>query len=146
MPADSRPLGRLVSRPAAVLATVVLLVILLGCMSISIGKFSGTTDGTTTSDGVYCQEGEVSVPANSVRDIYFPAPYAHTPNLEISDTFHHSELLDQKADSFRVRNTAGYAITVSWKARGTRASVAAPVLEPPAPVPSESTEPLGRAR
>jgi hypothetical protein len=154
MPLDPRPRTRFVSRPVGVAAAAVLLLILLGCMSISIGKFSGVTDGTTTSDGVYCQEGEINVPGNSVREVFYPAPYTSPPNLEISDTFSHGELLLQNEASFKVRNTSSLAITVSWKARGVRVGSATvlpqapaePALPPPAPVPSESTEPPGKAR
>jgi hypothetical protein len=152
MPADPRPRGRfaslLLTRPAGFLAAVALLLILLGCMSISIGKFSGTGSGCTAeADGIFCQEGEATLAAGELREVYFPAPYAHLPNLEVSDTFHNCVLLHQREDSFSVRNDASYSVTVSWKARGMRAAPLAgppppppePHLPPPAPVPSEST-------
>src|SRR5262249_9641530 len=70
MPSVLRFRGRLVppplTRKTGVLAAVAVLVILLGCMSISIGKFTGT--GTCTeADGVFCQEGEATLAAGELR-------------------------------------------------------------------------------
>jgi hypothetical protein len=64
-------------------------------------------------------------------------------------------LVCQRDGSFSVRNDASHSVTVSWKARGMKAAPvkvlpppgpSEPVLPPPAPVPSESTEPLGKGR
>ena len=131
-------------RHAGVVAAVVLLLILLGCMSISIGKFTGPPAGCTEADGVFCQEGEVSVGPGELRQIFYPVGYVQPPNLEVSDTFHNCVLLHQQENSFTVRNDAGHSVTASWKARGMRA-VPAPPHGPPEPVPppAESTAKAG---
>jgi hypothetical protein len=129
----------LLTRQAGVVAAIALLVILLGCMSISIGKFSGT-GSCTEADGIFCQEGEVTVSGGAVREVFYPAPYAHTPNLEVSDTFNHCELVEQREGSFKVRNASGFSVTVCWKARGVRAIP--PPVPPPLPPPVLPSEPL----
>ena len=146
MPLVPRSPGRFISplltRQAGILAAVAVLVVVLGCMSISIGKFSGTE-----ADGVFCQEGEVTMAAQELREVFYPVPYAHSPNLEVSSTFHDCKLVSQREGSFQVRNEAYHSVTMSWKARGLRAAPvavipavpAAPELPPPAPVPAEST-------
>jgi hypothetical protein len=112
---------------------VTLLAILLGCMSISIGKFTGGT----TEEGVLCQEGEVSIPGWAEREVFYPVAYARPPHLEVgADAF---ELVEQKEDSFKVKNRRGFSETCRWQAKGvkaTPASVAVPA--PPAP-----PEPVG---
>ena len=148
MPSVPHSLSRFVSWPltrrAGVLgAAAVVFLILLGCMSISIGKFGGPAC-CTEPDGTFCQEGEVSVPANTVREVFYPVPYANRPNLEISDLFSHGELLDQKETSFKVRNASSFAVTLSWKARGVRVISPTPeptLTPPPAPVPVEGAPP-----
>ena len=147
MPVVPRSRGRFVSplltRKAGVIAAVALLVILLGCMSISIGKFTGT--GTCTeADGIFCQEGEVTLAAGELRQVFYPAPYAQPPNLEVSDTFHNCVLIHQQESGFTARNDAGHSVTLSWKARGTRPT---PPVLPPAPVPAGGppTETTGKA-
>jgi len=143
MPVVPRSRGRFVSplltRKAGVIAAVALLVILLGCMSISIGKFTGT--GTSAeADGIYCQEGEVPLVAGELREVFYPAPYAHTPNLELGGGLTHCELVEQHEDSFKVRNKSDFSVMISWKARGVRAPAPAPPppepVLPPAPVPA----------
>jgi hypothetical protein len=137
------------TRPVGLLAAFILLIILLGCMSISIGKFSGTS-GTTESDGTFCQEGEATVSPGVIREVYYPVPYAHTPNLEISDTFNNCILVTEREGSFSVRNDSSHSVSVSWKARGQKAAppaVVVPpesVLPPPAPVPVEVPASTGK--
>jgi hypothetical protein len=91
-------LGRIVlSRPVGVLAGAALLLIFLGCMSLSIGC---KPDG----DGTICQEGKVCLQGEEERDVYYPVPYASPPNLEISDGGSWYEIIEQKADHFRIRS------------------------------------------
>jgi hypothetical protein len=134
----------LLTRRMAVVAAVALLAILLGCMSISIGKF-GTMTGATEVEGVLCQEGEATVPPGVVWQVHYPLPFLHPPNLEVSDTFHHCVLISLDQCSFQVRNDSTSTVTVSWKARGLRAAPV-PVVVPPtdsalpaAPVPADTT-------
>jgi hypothetical protein len=159
MPASPRPSRRFafspLGRTLGIGAAIALLFILLGCMSISIGRFS-STGSTTADDGTFCQEGEVTVPGNCVREVYFPVPYAHPPNLEVSDTFNHGELLEQKEGSFKVRNSSAFSLTITWKARGIKVG-AVPIAPlppvpiepplPPAPVPVDAPlDSTGKAR
>jgi hypothetical protein len=146
MPSVPRSPSRFVSRPltrrAGVLAAAMVVLILLGCMSISIGKFGGGS--CAEADGVFCQEGEVTLPPNTVREVFYPVPYANRPNLEISDLFSHGELLEQKEVSFKVRNETAFAVTLSWKARGVRVISPTPeptLTPPPAPVPVDGAPP-----
>jgi hypothetical protein len=130
MPTD--PTGRL----AYLAAGVTLVAILLGCMSISIGKFSEhkIEDGGLT----LCQEDEVTVPAGGERDVYYPIPYPCPPHLEICDSFSHLEIVEQREDHFRVKNTSAFRQTGTWKARGLKAPVhgpPAPAAPPPVPPP-----------
>jgi hypothetical protein len=130
----SRLLAPLLSRRAGVVAAVAVLVILLGCMSISIGKF-GTTGSTIEADGVLCQEGEATVPPGVIWQVHYPIPFLHPPSLEVGDTFHRSVLIGQDEGCFRVRNDSSSTVTVSWKARGLKATVAPVVVPPPEPPP-----------
>ena len=154
MPSEPRLRGRFVywlTRPMTLVSAFALLVILLGCMSIEIGKF-GSSGSTTESDGTFCQEGEVTVSPGVIRDVYYPAPYVHVPNLEVSDTFHDCVLLTQREESFSVRNDSSHSVTVSWKARGIKATTTAaipppapPPLPPPEPIPIAPPEPTNKA-
>jgi hypothetical protein len=152
MPLVPRSPGRfsssLLTRKAGVFAAVAVLVILLGCMSISIGKFTGTDSGTE-ADGTFCQQGEVTVAPGTVREVFYPMPYAHPPHLEATDMFTHCVLVQQREDLFSVRNDASHSVTVSWKARGVKAAVIPdPAPPPPVPVPAGSPpgEATGKAR
>ncbi len=135
----------LLTSRTGIVAAVAVLAILLGCMSISIGKF-GTTSGTTEVEGVLCQEGEATVPPGVVWQVHYPLPFLHPPNLEVSDMFHHCVLIAQDEGSFQVRNDSSSSVNVSWKARGLRAAPV-PVVVPPAdpalptsPVPADGTQ------
>jgi len=133
----------LLSWPVTITVAGILLAILLGCMSISIGDNSGCR----TEGDVLCQEGDVTVKAGCDSEVHYPIPYAKVPNLEVSDCFRDCSTVMELADCFRVRNESTFTRKVHWKARGLRAvpvvvplpppsTEAAPVLHPPAPVPS----------
>jgi hypothetical protein len=148
MPSVPRSHSRFVSLPltrraGALGAAAVVFLILLGCMSISIGKF-GATPCCTEADGIVCQEGEVTVGAGELRQVFYPVPYVHPPNLEMTDTFHNCVLVHQQENSFTVRNDAAFSVTASWKARGVRTAPPPPeptLLPPPAPVPAGEPPP-----
>jgi len=129
-------------------AAIALLLIFLGCMNIEIGKFGSSSSGTTESDGTFCQEGEATIAPGVIREVYYPVPYGHPPNLEVGDTFHYCQLVSERENSFSVRNDSTHSVTVSWKARGLKAPgpPTESVLPPPAPVPVEVPESTGKAR
>lgn len=117
-----------------------LALVFLGCMSISIGRFSNSTP---FEDGTFAQEGEVNVPGNGVLQVFYPAPYASPPNLTAEDTFNHLRIVEQTPGYFRVENTGGLSAKCCWKARGVRAAVIhpdSPAGGPP-PVPPPPLQP-----
>jgi hypothetical protein len=154
MPPDPLLPGRAPARKTVVLlAAVTLLVILLGCMSISIGKFGSSPP--PEDDGMLCQGGEVELALAAERDVYYPVPYPSPPHLDISDPFGKCELVEQKPDHFRVRSTfeksaLGGPFTLKWKAKGLKMPPPAPPPGPaplPAePVPVDHPEPPGKPR
>ena len=117
------------ARSTAVTAVLACIVIILGCMSITIG--GRTTVDTTSEDGMLIQEGETQVGAGAERDVFYPIPYASPPNLEIDSTFNHYQLIDQKEDHFRVRNTSNaFCLKCEWKARGLKGSASVAPFHP----------------
>jgi hypothetical protein len=128
-------------RIAATMAAVTLVLIVLGCMSFSIG---GKTVIRTPDDNPFEQSGAIELRPGAEQDVYYAIPYASTPNLEIDSTFDDVELVDQHADHFRVRNTSNGLLsrTVEWKARGVKGAPPAPVtLVPSSPTPSNPPPP-----
>lgn len=127
-------LGRvLLSRPVGALAGVVIVLIILGCMSLSFGGLS--IGCKTEPDGTVCQEGKVSLHQGQEFDVYYPVPYASPPNLEISGDSDNCEILEQKADHFRIRCKGAADAAPHWQARGLKPPAAAPtvIVTPPAP-------------
>src|SRR5262245_10664462 len=95
-------------------------------MSIQIGgkSFHGATE-----EGLLVQEGEVTLPPGATLDVFYPIPYASTPNLEQACHVSDCIVTDQHPDHFRATNQSASARTLSWKARGIRG------LPPPPPAP-----------
>jgi hypothetical protein len=118
----------LFSRPAGLLAGVFVTLIILGCMSISFGgRHYASTDGTIV------QEGEVRLSPGAEQVIYYPAPYASIPNLELTSEADYMQIVEQHEDRFRVRNTdRHFRRKAQWKARGVRTH--------PLPVPAAGTQ------
>ncbi|HEY7157155.1 MAG TPA: hypothetical protein VH575_24590, partial [Gemmataceae bacterium] len=95
-------LGRvLLSRSVGALAGVVIVLIILGCMSLSFGGLS--IGCKTEPDGTVCQEGKVNLHQGQELDVYYPVPYTSPPNLELSGDADKCEIVEQKADHFRIR-------------------------------------------
>lgn len=140
MPHDgSRPPALL--RLAGLFAGTLLLVILLGCMSISIGGKHMICP--PEEEGGCMQQGETRMPPHGEMDVYYPVPFASPPNLELDDV-RDVVVLDQKADHFRVRYDGPFpSNSIKWKARGTRAvGGAAPPQPMPWPPPAPQPAPL----
>jgi hypothetical protein len=133
----------LLSRRVGALAGFVLALIILGCMSLSFGGLS--IGGRTEADGTLCQEGDVKLRVGQEQDVFYPIPYASPPNVELSGDMDHCEIVDQKADHFRIRNPSGGQACPHWHARGVKACApttvivasppARPAGTPPAPPP-----------
>jgi hypothetical protein len=123
------------NRQFAWLALALLLPILAtGCFCLSIG---GSEKGTS-EDGIVKQSGKIELDRGRELDVYYPIPYASTPNLELDDWFNNYRIIEQKADHFRVKNVGG-AFGVEWTARGVRACNPTPLAVPvPTPAPPSS--------
>lgn len=134
---EDRPAYRCFAAAAFVLTAF----IMLGCMSFSLGGRTYQTHNYDThcENGICSEEGKTCLKSGSVQDIYYPFPYAHTPNLEITN--HHDEcvIVEQKEDHFRLSNQGPHMIHVHWHARGVR--VVAPTAPPPTG-PPPSTPPI----
>lgn len=93
----------------------------LGCMNLSFGgktQVVSPTSQETPGDGL--QRGKVYVPQGQEVCVYYPVPYLSPPNLEFedSDNKRHLQIVDQKPDHVRVKNTNSWPVEVPWKARG----------------------------
>jgi hypothetical protein len=140
---NSRP-RRVRFQIAAALAAAAFVLIVLGCMSFSVG---GRTVIETPNDNPHEQRGEVDVRPGAELDVFYPQPYVRTPNLSISSTFDEIDLLEQHTDHFRVRNTDQFfRRTLSWKARGLIEGPPAPIpIAPQTPPPSSPIAPINPA-
>jgi hypothetical protein len=128
----------LLSRPAGVAATLLLLGLFLGCMSMNIGSLNSTDDC-----GVLEQKGNVTLHGSKPQTVYYPIPYASTPNLTLKDSWRDDdwEIMEQQSDHFTVWQRCSSTREVTWKAKGLRGpSSAAPVVvaaaSSPAPAPA----------
>jgi hypothetical protein len=123
----------------AAVMTLLALVSSMGCLNMSFGGKWVTSD---TSE-VLEQTETVSL-TGSVNDVFYPIPYASPPHLSITNPASFVpmapyEILEQKADHFRIKSNNGAGITLAWTARGTRAVQAAVV--PAAPDTEEAANP-----
>jgi hypothetical protein len=126
----------LLPRSVGVAALAVLVVIFLGCMSLSIGERAISSSSGTVDGDVLCQQGKLKLGSNCAQVVYYPIPYASPPNLQFDeeDDMGDCVLEEQRADCFTVRRkTAGNALTVTWHARGVRRLPPPPVAQPPEP-------------
>jgi hypothetical protein len=128
-PVPKKPVsGRRVHLPGAL---ILLVCVILGCMSISFG-------GRTVEihdDGLLVQEGEDYVKEGTTQTVYYPIPYASTPNLEIDDVCDKIEVEEQAFDHFRIRGVPSVnqnASPVEWKANSLRGPPAGPLIVTPA--------------
>jgi hypothetical protein len=128
-------------RAVAAMAAVALILIILGCMSFSIG---GKTMILGPEGNPFEQSGAIELRPGAEQDVYYAIPYASTPNLEIDSMFDDVELVEQHADHFRVRNTSNGLLsrTVEWKARGVKVPPPGPItVTPLSPTPVAPSNP-----
>lgn len=127
------------SRTLGILSATLLVLMFLGCMSFSVGGRTYQESGHEGigEDGLYLQRGEVHLPSYGEQDVYYAAPYAHPPNLVLTDN-DDCMVTDQQPDHFRVRNKSLLSQDVSWRARGVRlASAEIPTVAVPS-VPTDT--------
>lgn len=137
-----RSADKLLSAPMGATAAGLLLVIMMGCMSLSIGN--RTVEAPPSEEGILCQQGEVHLPANTTQFIHYPTPYPRKPNLEISSTFDDCHITEEREDGFLLQNPNCFSRTVTWKARGLKCEPppATPTTPlPPTPAPATPTLP-----
>jgi hypothetical protein len=152
----------LFSRPAALGAAIVIIVIFAGCMSLQFGGVTheevvtppAETPGVCLpGDGILEQAGdEIVGDDHSALEVYYPIPYVSPPHLTVSSTFSEVKIIEQRRDHFRVRNTGSFSRQFHWTASGVKVLLnppPSPILagpaEPPAPqrLPTEPV-PVGR--
>jgi hypothetical protein len=148
------PLGRLLrillSRPAGAAAGAATALIILGCMSITLGGRTVTYENATI-EGVTTFEGDAHVAGSGCQDVYYPAPFASKPNLEVTDAWGDCAVIDQHEEFFRLQNASAFGRTAHWKARGVRGTPSPPPVLAPAPpdpappVPALPAEPVPAA-
>jgi hypothetical protein len=120
----------LFNRATAGVGACVTLLVVLGCMSISIGGHSSEEAKPCPDDGgLRAQEGKFPIRPGAEQIVYYPAPYSSPPNLELEDSQGFCEIIEQKETYFRVRFRRDFLTSqqsLTWKARGMRAAPAAP--------------------
>jgi hypothetical protein len=141
------------SRPAGAIAGVAVALIVLGCMSLSIGGNHAPyceedrTGVTTDASGVCMQKGKVTVQPGCEEQVFYPVPFAEVPNLQLRQARGIGvdfAVTGQDRRFFTVKNTdTVLPRTFQWTARGLRATEAVPPPVPPPlppqPVPVEET-------
>src|SRR5947209_430843 len=99
-------------RLTAIFSAVAIIAIVTGCMSLQIG---GRTSHHVTSesigeDGVFTEQGVAHLKGSGDMDVYYPVPFQHPPNLELTDDSDRCDIVEQKEDHFRLHNPH------AWKA------------------------------
>jgi hypothetical protein len=92
------------------------------------------------AEALNAESGKVLVAAHTFQDVYYGAPFAAPPKLEVPDHWGNCQVVMQTPGRFRVLNTSGSAMEVTWKAVGPKAPPA-PVLGMPQPQPIVRTTP-----
>ena len=135
MSTHPRIADKLLSPPVGVTAACVVLAIVMGCMSLSIGN--RTVETPPSEEGVLCQSGEARILPNSSQFVRYPIPYPRKPNVEIGCTFDDCLIQNEREDGFMLQNPNCLSRTVTWKARGLKCEPP-PVTPsaPPLPVPA----------
>jgi len=104
-------------RVAAAVGIVLFLGFTFGCMSL---QFGGRNEVISTDPNVTSQSGRVSIAAGDIVEVHYPVPYAYPPNLELEEEWRHCKIIEQRPDSFRVKNLGNSACEVAWKTRGVK--------------------------
>jgi hypothetical protein len=140
------------TRAASVAGAIVILAIVIGCMSFSVGNGEVVREESTSEivpvgygpgDALFKQDGKIHVPPDCSLDVYYPLPYYSRPNLTIEGGEGHVKVLLQHRDHFRIHNDGLFERDIFWVALGTRL-VSTPGAEVLTPVKSEQPAPLPR--
>jgi hypothetical protein len=134
----------LFSKAAACVTTCLGIVIVLGCMNISLGGHSAAVALPLAEEpGAFEQAGRLPVRTGpDPQVVYYAVPFAAPPNLEIEDPSGLCDIVDQKENCFKVRfhaNVTASPQSLAWKARGSRAGQQA--LAPVMPVAETQSAP-----
>jgi hypothetical protein len=92
---------------------------------------------------LFIQKGQVHLKPWCEQDVFYAVPYAGPPNLELGNDCDDFEIIEQKADHFRIRNRGFFRTAAEWTARGVRLGPC-PSLAPetPPPAPALPVEPI----
>jgi hypothetical protein len=123
-------------RVTATVGIMVFLGFAIGCMSLQLG---GRNEVLTTDAGVTSQSGRVSIAAGDMIEVHYPVPFAYPPNLQLEEEWRRCKLIEQRPDSFRVKNLGNSACEVAWRARGVK--IAPPATLPVAPPEATTVAP-----
>src|SRR4051812_19539475 len=93
--------GVLLRRAGLVKCCLLFLVIVLGCMSLSIG---GHHESIANDESGPAEHGKVTVPAHQELDVYYPAGFVSPPNLAVESTWDDCVVVSQAPDHFRIKN------------------------------------------
>ena len=105
-------------RALALCGIVAFLGFSLGCLSLNIG---GRTEVAPPAEAG-ATTGRVTIPAGQSQDVFYPHPYAATPNLVVEGGQNTCTIEDQLPNRFRVHNPGPFAREITWKARGEKVS------------------------
>jgi len=102
-------------------ATVVSAVVATG-VSVIINLIAA---GIGPRDDRFIQEGNVTVPLNGEREVFYAIPFAGPPNLDLrrlNGDINALKIKEQKADRFVLRYEAGmgFPAELHWRAEGMR--------------------------
>jgi hypothetical protein len=113
----------------------------LACMNLSFGgKTEVAAPASDGSEGL--QRGKAFVPPGGEICVYYPVPYLSPPNLEFEDSEgkRRIQIVEQRPDYVRLKNTSPFGVDLPWKARGVQSTTAkAPVAAPAVQTPERAT-------
>src|SRR4051794_11762621 len=75
------------------LALICIPLLATGCFCLNVG---GVSCEHAEASGVMAQKGEIQGAHGAPVTVYYPAPYASPPNLELHDPFHKCKILEQR--------------------------------------------------
>jgi len=117
----------------------------LGCMNLSFGGRTevlppAVKEQEVSAEGI--QRGKAFAGYAQEVCVYYPVPYVSPPNLEFEDqdSRRQVQIVDQKADHFRIKNTH-LAVEIPWKARGVLATNVRPSVPAGANLASPASAP-----
>ena len=119
-------MARFIQRGFAAVGAISFLACSLACMSFTIG---GKTENVTPDEVGGRQHGKLQVAPGQESVVYYPSPYMSPPNLEFDDAnvTKTCQIVEQRPDGFRVRNTSASTIDVGWQTRGMKAPTTAAI-------------------